>query len=487
MTNTDLYDNYGFSLDELEHLKRLRLSWNLFADLSFADLIMFIPSLNEKDKYVVAGQVRPSTAQTLYIQDLVGVAIDKSKIPLVEQTYATGEMSKGLSVIEDTNESVMETVIPVKKDSRIIAVIDQIRIADFRRHQGQLEKAYSDLATAIANMITEGTFPYKDTIFFIENNPRVGDGVIIYDAKCSVTFASPNAVSILHRTGIHISAIGHTIAELDLSETTVQKSFEAKVPIVEESERSKDLIILTESYPLFQQNDIIGGFMLVRDVSELRKKDRLLLTKDAAIREVHHRVKNNLQTISSLLRLQTRRVKDAEAKNALSEAERRIRSIAIVHEMLSRDSSNQVPFNEIVDLLVKFARDTLSDDINVTFEVDVAVGVVIAEVATPLAVAISELIQNALEHAFVKVQNNSPQISVRLEYIDQNLIVTVSDNGDGLPENFFIENSNSLGLLLVRDLIKNQLNGELQLSSQNGTRAQISVPVNLIKPISTFD
>lgn len=487
MTNSDLFDGYGFSLDELEHLRRLRLSWNLFADLSFADLVMFIPSINEKDKYIVAGQVRPSTAQTLYIQDLVGVAIDKSKIPLVEQSFASGEISKGLSVVDDINETVMETVIPVKKDARIIAVVDQIRIADFRRHQGQLEKAYSDLAVAIGNMITEGTYPYKDTIFFVEDNPRVGDGVIIYDADCMVTFASPNAVSILHRTGIHISATGHTIGELDLSEDTVLRSFEAKVPIVEESERNKDLIILIESFPLIQQNEITGGFILVRDVSELRQKDRLLLTKDAAIREVHHRVKNNLQTISSLLRLQTRRVKDAEAKNALSEAERRIRSIAIVHEMLSRDSSNQVPFNEIIDLLVKFARDTLSDDIEVSFDVDVAVGVVIAEVATPLAVAISELIQNALEHAFIRMQNDQPNISVRLEYVDQNLVVTVSDNGIGLEENFSFEKSNSLGLLLVRDLIKNQLNGELILTTENGTKAQITVPVNLIKPITTIE
>jgi two-component sensor histidine kinase len=415
------------------------------------------------------------------------VAIDKSKIPLVEQSFASGEISKGLSVVDDINETVMETVIPVKKDARIIAVVDQIRIADFRRHQGQLEKAYSDLAVAIGNMITEGTYPYKDTIFFVEDNPRVGDGVIIYDADCMVTFASPNAVSILHRTGIHISATGHTIGELDLSEDTVLRSFEAKVPIVEESERNKDLIILIESFPLIQQNEITGGFILVRDVSELRQKDRLLLTKDAAIREVHHRVKNNLQTISSLLRLQTRRVKDAEAKNALSEAERRIRSIAIVHEMLSRDSSNQVPFNEIIDLLVKFARDTLSDDIEVSFDVDVAVGVVIAEVATPLAVAISELIQNALEHAFIRMQNDQPNISVRLEYVDQNLVVTVSDNGIGLEENFSFEKSNSLGLLLVRDLIKNQLNGELILTTENGTKAQITVPVNLIKPITTIE
>jgi two-component sensor histidine kinase len=487
MSTIDLFDEYGFGRDEIEHLVKLRQSWNLFADLSFADLIMFIPSINEKDKYIVVGQIRPSTAQTLYVQDLVGVVIDKSKIPLVDQAFFTGEIGKGLSSVTDLSESVLETVIPVNKNSKTIAVVDQVRIADFRRHLGQLEKAYSDLANAIANMIVEGTFPYEDTIFFVDDNPRVGDGVLIYDSNCEVTFASPNAVSILHRIGIHISATGHSIKELDLSEDTVLKSFETKVPIVEESERGNDLILLTESYPLIEQEKIIGGFMLIRDVSELRKKDRLLLTKDAAIREVHHRVKNNLQTISSLLRLQTRRVNDSEAKGALSEAERRIRSIAIVHEMLSRDSSNQVPFNEIIDLLVKFARDTAVNDTDISFEVNLASGAVIAEVATPLAVAISELIQNALEHAFVDNPTNTPKIKVGLKYVKDNLEVTVSDNGQGLPKDFSIEKSNSLGLLLVRDLIKNQLDGELVLESTNGTQAKITVPISAIKSISTIE
>src|SRR5207302_67420 len=106
-----------------------------------------------------------------------------------------------------------------------------------------------------------------------------------------------------------------------------------------------------ESSPVTQE--VTGAVVLLRDISELRRRDRLLVSKDATIREIHHRVKNNLQTISSLLRLQGRRLESPEGRTALRESERRIRSIAIVHEILSREAGDQVPFDEIVRSLVR--------------------------------------------------------------------------------------------------------------------------------------
>ena len=100
---------------------------------------------------------------------------------------------------------------------------------------------------------------------------------------------------------------------------------------------------------MLHRGEVTGGLILLRDVTDIRRRDRLLLSKDATIREVHHRVKNNLQTISSLLRLQARRSVDhATARSRLREAERRIRSIARVHEVLSHDPGEQVAFGEIV-------------------------------------------------------------------------------------------------------------------------------------------
>ena len=99
--------------------------------------------------------------------------------------------------------------------------------------------------------------------------------------------------------------------------------------------------------------------MMIRDVTDLRRRDRMLLSKDATIREIHHRVKNNLQTIASLLRLQGRRLSSPEAREALAESERRIRSIAIVHETLSRDAGDVVRFGEIVRPLVRVVEESV--------------------------------------------------------------------------------------------------------------------------------
>ena len=119
-----------------------------------------------------------------------------------------------------------------------------------------------------------------------------------------------------------------------------------------------------------------------------------------AIREVHHRVKNNLQTISALLRLQARRLPPGGGRVALFEAERRVRSIAIVHEILSREPGDQVPFDEIVTSLIRMAEDAVVLSRELTFEVTGELGEVPADVATPLAVVLAELLQNAVEHAF---------------------------------------------------------------------------------------
>ena len=141
--------------------------------------------------------------------------------------------------------------------------------------------------------------------------------------------------------------------------------------------------------------------LLLRDVTEVRKRDRLLLSKDATIREIHHRVKNNLQTISSLLRLQGRRLTSPEAKAAVAESVRRIRTIALVHETLSREPGDDVAFLEIVRPLLRLAEEGLqSPDRPVRFTVQGDGGRLPATIATPLSVVLTELLQNAVDHGF---------------------------------------------------------------------------------------
>ena len=272
------------------------------------------------------------------------------------------------------------------------------------RPHGELEQNYGLIFDKFVSMIEAGTFPFPGRVADSSAAPRVGDGVLALDGDGAVTYVSPNANSALHRVGIQANPVGMRLAELGFHDGPVRQAFEQLEPVVEEFEQGADATLLcgaSRSSRRRRRDDVIGGLLLVRDVTELRKRDRLLLSKDATIREIHHRVKNNLQTISSLLRLQARRLTNPEAKAAVSESVRRIRTIALVHESLSREPGDDIAFIEIVRPLLRLAEEGLqSPDRPVHFTVTGSGGRIPAHTATPLSVVLTELLQNAVDHGF---------------------------------------------------------------------------------------
>jgi two-component sensor histidine kinase len=318
----------------------------------------------------------------------------------------------------------------------------------------------------------------------------VGDGVVVVDEEGRVRYASPNATNALHRMGMYSQTEGRRLTDLGIEESAIEWALASALPVVEEVERRPDVTVLLHCIPLMAGDVVTGCLVLLRDVTDVRRLDRLLLSKDAAIREVHHRVKNNLQTISALLRLQARRLPRGEGRVALFEAERRVRSIAIVHEILSREPSDQVPFDEIVASLIRMAEDSVVESRGPTFEVTGELGEVPADVATPLAVVLAELLQNAVEHAFTDgvwetggqgsvgtdgsgaaeeaTGSAQTQGHIRVHLVNDlsALTLEVIDNGSGLPEGFDIEATQSLGLSIVRDLVRSQLDGTITMRNR---------------------
>ena len=248
------------------------------------------------------------------------------------------------------------------------------------------------------------------------------------------------------------------------------------LPVSTEIERD-DVSMLLRVLPLFEDDQATGALLLMRDVSDLRRRDRMLLSKDATIREIHHRVKNNLQTIASLLRLQARRLKSPEGRAVLVESERRIRSIAIVHETLSRDAGDVVRFSEIVRPLARLVEDaSLSPDLAIHFVVDGDAGELPGEVATPLAVVLNELMQNAVDHAFVNGAAEG-KVNVVLTRDDDQVTMEVRDDGAGLPDRFSLDTSRGLGLTIVQALVTGELGGSIEMHSDNGASVRVKVPV----------
>ena len=227
------------------------------------------------------------------------------------------------------------------------------------RRPGELERAYGSVFQSFVRMIADGSFPFPHLAGDSSSAPRVGDGVMWLNDDAEVQYVSPNANSALHRVGIQASAIGMRLAELGFHDGPVRQAFERQVPVIEEFEQGDGVTLLCRCVPFVHAGEVTGAVLLMRDVTELRKRDRLLLSKDATIREIHHRVKNNLQTISSLLRLQARRLTHPEAIAAVGDSVRRIRTIALVHEALSREPGDDVTFMEIVRPLLRLAEEGL--------------------------------------------------------------------------------------------------------------------------------
>ncbi|MGI8754418.1 MAG: sensor histidine kinase, partial [Acidimicrobiales bacterium] len=456
------------TLTEVIHLQRLVASWNLLADFCFSDLLLYValrPELPESDdaEFVMVGHVRPSTTQTLYRKDLIGEQLDEHERPLVARSMRLGEIIEGEITVDALRERVRVLCIPVRCQGRTIAVLSRESTPNVGRSPGELERTYVNIFNRFARMIASGQYPFAAVDSDAKESPRVGDGVVVLDRSAAVEYASPNAVSALHRMAVHANTEGMRLGDLGLHDDAIRDAFALGKPVTEEVERG-DVIILVRTIPMLDGDGVSGAVVLFRDVTEIRQRDRLLLSKDATIREIHHRVKNNLQTISSLLQLQGRRTGSEEAKTAIAESVRRIRSIAVVHDTLSREAGEDVPFTEILRPLVQMVAEAVSSsDRPIAFEVVGQAGSLPADVATSLAVVLNELLQNAAAHAFPADGSRPRSYRVRVELAEglDEVVIRVIDNGVGVPEGFRLEDAPGLGLSIVRALVTSDLQGTI--------------------------
>jgi two-component sensor histidine kinase len=463
-------EHTALSDDDIAHLTSLISEWGMLADFSFSDLLLYVPIASASGtNWLTASQVRAATGQTLYQSDLVGEYADDTDRPFIAAAAQSGQIQKGEITLPYLSDPVNMTAIPVMREGKTVAVLTREVSTVSGRRPGQLERTYLSIFDDFANMIATGLFPYAGRVADSSVAPRVGDGVIVLDGSARVRYASPNAVSALHRIGIRANAVGQSLAELGFAHDAARASFERREPVVEELDQEHDVTLLVRSIPILKRGaratNVIGGVVLMRDVSELRRRDRLILTKDATIKEIHHRVKNNLQTISSLLRLQGRRLSSDEAKDAIADSVRRIRTIALVHETLSREPGEDVAFVEIVRPLIQLSQESLqSSDRPVRFEVRGDGGRLPATIATPLSVVILELLQNVVDHAFgEKRRDGVVRVFLARDQEDDALHIRVIDNGVGVDEQFDISRATGLGLSIVRTLVTTELGGTISM------------------------
>jgi two-component sensor histidine kinase len=485
---------------DIEHLHRLAGDWQLMSDLSFADLLMWVALVDGRGdagdgarvhsgRFVCVAQVRPTTAPTAYQDDQVGRISGAAQVAHLTVARDQGRIWREGDPVWYGDTPARHEAIPVRcrRDGRVIAVIGRDTNLSTARTPSHLELNYLTTADDLAQMVADGSFPAPRHPAELTSAPRVGDGLIRLDSAGKVTYASPNAQSAYRRLGLSTHLVGEDLAAvtgrladdaLEGSDTTelMKAALRGEAPPRWEIE-ARGATVLTRALPLTPSGIPIGALVLVRDVTEVRRRDRQLITKDATIREIHHRVKNNLQTVAALLRLQARRVEVPEARTALEESVRRVASIALVHETLSRSSDEAVEFDGIVDRVAAAAREMVAAESRLEIRRVGTFGVLAAEVATPLVMVLNELLQNAVEHAYGPGSHG--YVVVSAHRFRRQLHVTVADGGQGLPPGFDLDASERLGLQIVRTLATGELRGtiELRRRPEGGTEAMLVVPL----------
>jgi two-component system, sensor histidine kinase PdtaS len=472
---------------DVEHLHRLAGEWQLISDLSFADLLLWVP-VGTGDEYVCVAQVRPTTAPTAYQDDQVGKVSGGAEVAHLHVARTQGRIWREGDPVWYGDTPARHEAIPVRRrdTAEVIAVVGRDTNLTTARTPSQLELNYLTTADDLAQMVADGTFPPPRHPGETTSAPRVGDGLVRLDAGGKVTYASPNAQSAYRRLGWPAHLVGEDLAALStrLSDDPLEgtdagrrilSALRGEAPARKEID-ARGASVLMRALPLMPAGVPIGALVLVRDITEVRRRDRALITKDATIREIHHRVKNNLQTVAALLRLQARRA--PAARGALEESVRRVASIALVHETLSMSSDEAVEFDGIVDRVAYAAAEVAESAGKVRIRREGTFGVLPAEVATPLVMVLNELLVNAVEHGFD--EGRGGEVVVTAQRRGRELRVRVVDTGRGLPPDFELDGSERLGLQIVRTLVAGELRGTITIhpGAAGGTEADLVVPLS---------
>ncbi|MDO9484468.1 MAG: histidine kinase N-terminal domain-containing protein [Actinomycetota bacterium] len=456
--------------EEVERLQKIIGAWGLIADLSLSDLVLWVPTWNSAGA-LAAALVRPTTATTTVEEDLVGRFVPRGRLPEIDQALHFGRAVGNAFPIKSSQEA----------DARVIGVVVRSS-SPASRVAGHLEEVYLRCAEDLLHMLVAGDFPPPEFVGETSDSPRVGDGLLRLDGDGVVTYASPNAMSVLRRLGLAADLVGAELSTLLVRLSHRHGPMDQNLALIaggriagqSEVENAR-AVALVHGIALCAPGREAGALILVRDITDVRRRERALMSADTTIREIHHRVKNNLQTVAALLRMQGRRAQSEEARMALGEAELRVAAIAVVHETLSRQIDETVEFDEVADRIIQLVRDlapALGDTTSPTILRLGSAGLLGAEVAMPLAMCVSELLQNAVEHA------RASTIEVRVSRQTDALITSVCDNGEGMLEELAQSQGDpgGLGLQIVHSLVA-ELHGTVSISVESGTRVTITVPM----------
>lgn len=453
------------------HLQNLADNLQLVADLGYGDVALAVA--DEIGKLTIVGDARPVTAVTAAPTSRVGQVLHAEDEPEAYEAYTTGTPVSGDRY--RTTRGIRFTTSAYPVGTPTYAVIIRQLGEQVAEAPGKMERAFMDVAEELIEQMRLAPLVDVATDAPFVTTRKAGDGLLRLGADDVVEYASPNAINILRSVGVEGAVAGLGVRALPgsaVAMTPVLRGGGCVRAEIEAGERVLNYRTLALPHG--------GAVVLVEDVTEARRREQELKVKEATIREVHHRVKNNLQTVASLLRIQGRRTENPEVDRALSEAVERIGAMAVVHEMLAAATDETVDLTEAARTVVDMVRQSVAEPgSKVTATVEGQPVVVPAAAATSLALVIAELVHNAIEHGFAGRLGGSVEVAIKR--LPAELHIAVRDDGVGLPEGFSAAHDAKLGLAIVKTVVQDDLGGTLAFGEGRGTVVTIRAPLSRVE------
>ncbi|PKM51495.1 MAG: histidine kinase [Firmicutes bacterium HGW-Firmicutes-7] len=452
---TDLED------EDIIKLESISKVLPIIADLVRADI--FIDCMtSDSNAAIVVAEAKPSTNTSMYQYSVVGELAYRKNEPAALRTLEIGMATRDLKAITQENKTVRQNVVPIHNDgSNVIGVL--IMEQDITKSEKQNKKM--EFLAETAEQLTETLLNVKDSEYTVTYH--INDAIVMFDQQGIGIYGNPGARKLYEDLGYRDSIIGMNFENLVLDGSFFDKLLEE--PSLTVSEVTVGKLTLQIKYAaLKQKNKTIGLTMLMKDITEVREKEKEIILKSVAIREIHHRVKNNLQTIASLLRLQSRRINNDLVNKAFNVSINRILGIAVTHELLAQNGVDDVDLKTIVTKIKKSTvKYSLPSMKNIIISIEGDSLTVNSDKATSIALVVNELLQNSIEHAFD--EKSEGYIDIWIQKGSLYSSISIIDNGKGFDVKSI--KVDSLGLNIVRSIVKDKLHGHLNIySNESGTK-----------------
>ena len=409
-----LAEHSRLSGEAVEHLQRVVAEWQLLADMSFADFLLWVPLGTDAlggHRVPCVAQARPTTAPTAHPEDVVAARVDAAENPQLRRAVTEGGSAAMRTRAGTWRSRCGARRSPSGRGNVVLAVLSRDTNLAMPRVPSPLEIAYLGSASDLCQMVADGTFPPPRRRSRRGHQPARGRRADPARRARPRRLRQPERALGLPPHGARQRPRRAVARRRHARRWCATPSTPRRSPTGSRPRSTGGIrcgwrcgpaarSMLVRALPLRPRGTSAGALVLVRDVTDLRRRDLALLSKDATIREIHHRVKNNLQTVAALLRLQARRTAIPEAARALAESVRRVNSIALVHESLSASVDERVDLDELVDTVLPAIGDGATAESRAKVRRDGSFGTLPAALATPLVLVLTELVHNALAHAF---------------------------------------------------------------------------------------